>query len=354
MLMHIFEVGVGMTFSGGIIDLTLFGIIQGNAKTNWIWVVIVGIGYFIAYYLLFRFLIVKLDLKTPGRDDSDEVKLYRRSDVEARKVATKTEGTEVDELSEAICKGLGGKKNISDVDCCATRLRCTVYKAELVSDEILKATGASGVVHKGNGVQIIYGPRVTVIKSKLEDYLETAPNEEYLEENHAEAQAEATTVQESTEIEKTITIYSPVNGMSADLSTAPDEAFAGRMMGDGAVVTPTDETVYAPQDGEVCFVFETKHAIGFQTESGVSMLLHMGIDTVKLNGEGFKVFVENGQRVKKGELLMELDLAYLNEHAPSMASPILCTELDDKQKVRLLADGPVRAGDPLLAIDFYK
>ena len=142
--------------------------------------------------------------------------------------------------------------------------------------------------------------------------------------------------------------------MSADLSTAPDEAFAGRMMGDGAVVTPTDETVYAPQDGEVCFVFETKHAIGFQTESGVSMLLHMGIDTVKLNGEGFKVFVENGQRVKKGEPLMELDLAYLNEHAPSMASPILCTELDDKQKVRLLADGPVRAGDPLLAIDFYK
>ena len=125
-------------------------------------------------------------------------------------------------------------------------------------------------------------------------------------------------------------------------------------MGDGAVVTPTDETVYAPQDGEVCFVFETKHAIGFQTESGVSMLLHMGIDTVKLNGEGFKVFVENGQRVKKGEPLMELDLAYLNEHAPSMASSILCTELDDKQKVRLLADGPVRAGDPLLAIDFYK
>lgn len=354
MLMHIFEVGVGMTFSGGIIDLTLFGIIQGNAKTNWIWVVIVGIGYFIVYYFLFRFLIVKLDLKTPGRDDSDEVKLYRRSDVEARKVAAKTEGTVVDELSQAICKGLGGKKNISDVDCCATRLRCTVYEAELVSDEILKATGASGVVHKGNGVQIIYGPRVTVIKSKLEDYLETAPNEEYLEENHAEAQAEATTVQESTEIEKTITIYSPVNGMSADLSTAPDEAFAGRMMGDGAVVTPTDETVYAPQDGEVCFVFETKHAIGFQTESGVSMLLHMGIDTVKLNGEGFKVFVENGQRVKKGEPLMELDLAYLNEHAPSMASPILCTELDDKQKVRLLADGPVRAGDPLLAIDFYK
>lgn len=331
MLMHIFEVGVGMTFSGGIIDLTLFGIIQGNAKTNWIWVVIVGIVYFIVYYLLFHFLIVKLDLKTPGREDSDEVKLYRRSDVEARKNGAKSEGAVVDELSETICRGLGGKKNISDVDCCATRLRCTVHKAELVSDEILKSTGASGVIHKGNGVQIIYGPRVTVIKSNLEDYLETASNEEYGEE-------------------KTIIIYSPVTGIAADLSTAPDEAFAGKMMGDGAVVMPINETVYAPTDGEICFVFETKHAIGFLTESGQSMLLHMGIDTVKLNGEGFKVLVKEGQKVKKGEPLLQLDLAYLNEHAPSMVSPILCTELEDNQTVRLLANGPVKAGEPLFEI----
>ncbi len=331
MLMHIFEVGVGMTFSGGIIDLTLFGIIQGNAKTNWIWVVIVGIVYFIVYYLLFHFLIVKLDLKTPGREDSDEVKLYRRSDVEARKNGAKSEGAVVDELSETICRGLGGKKNISDVDCCATRLRCTVHKAELVSDELLKSTGASGVIHKGNGVQIIYGPRVTVIKSNLEDYLETASNEEYGEE-------------------KTIIIYSPVTGIAADLSTAPDEAFAGKMMGDGAVVMPINETVYAPTDGEICFVFETKHAIGFLTESGQSMLLHMGIDTVKLNGEGFKVLVKEGQKVKKGEPLLQLDLAYLNEHAPSMVSPILCTELEDNQTVRLLANGPVKAGEPLFEI----
>ena len=178
MLMHVFKVGVGMTFSGGLIDMFLFGIMQGNAKTNWIWIVIVGVVYFIVYYLLFSFLINKLDLKTPGRDDSDEVKLYRRSDVEAKKKgeAKADNVNSSDELSEMICKGLGGKKNISDVDCCATRLRCTVYKAELVNDSLLKNTGASGVVHKGNGVQIIYGPRVTVIKSNFEDYLETAPN----------------------------------------------------------------------------------------------------------------------------------------------------------------------------------
>lgn len=357
MLMHIFEVGVGMTFSGGIIDLTLFGIIQGNAKTNWIWVVIVGIVYFIVYYLLFHFLIVKLDLKTPGRDDNEEVKLYRRSDVEARKNAANTERQAEDELSEQICNGLGGKRNISDVDCCATRLRCTVHKAELVNDELLKSTGASGVIHKGNGVQIIYGPRVTVIKSNLEDYLEIAPDEEFVankeqsgpnkERTTENAQSASNTAQATG---KSIVIHSPVTGIAADLTAAPDEAFAQKMMGDGAVVKPTGKTVCAPEDGEVSFVFDTKHAIGFVTDTGISILLHIGIDTVKLNGEGFKVFVKNGQKVKKGEPLMELDLAFLNQQAPSMVSPILCTELEPNQTIKLLAEGPVKAGEPLFEI----
>lgn len=354
MLMHVFNVGVGMTFSGGLIDLTLFGILQGNAKTNWIWIVIIGIAYFIVYYFLFSFLIKKFDLKTPGRDDSEEVKLYRRSDYEARKNGD-TASSEVDELSQTICQGLGGKKNISDVDCCATRLRCTVHKAELVSDELLKSTGASGVVHKGNGVQIIYGPRVTVIKSNLEDYLETAPEEEFLAETSAAETIEEITNPETTgTVTNTIIISSPVNGIAADLSTAPDEAFAGRMMGDGAVVTPTEAVVTAPEDGEVCFVFDTKHAIGFMTDDGIGLLLHMGIDTVKLNGNGFKVLVENGQKVKKGEPMLELDLEYLNANAPSMVSPILCTELEENQKIRLLADGPVKIGEPLFAIDCYE
>ena len=363
MLMHIFEVGVGMTFSGGIIDLTLFGIIQGNAKTNWIWVVIVGIVYFIVYYLLFHFLIVKLDLKTPGRDDNEEVKLYRRSDVEARKNAANTERQAEDELSEQICNGLGGKRNISDVDCCATRLRCTVHKAELVNDELLKSTGASGVIHKGNGVQIIYGPRVTVIKSNLEDYLETALDVEYIGDNTQSASNKeqvtentqpAPNKEQAAEDAKTtgkqIVIYSPVTGIAADLSTAPDEAFAQKMMGDGAVVKPTGKTVCAPEDGEVSFVFDTKHAIGFVTDAGISILLHIGIDTVKLNGEGFKVFVKNGQKVKKGEPLMELDLAFLNQQAPSMVSPILCTELEENQTIKMLAEGPIKAGEPLFEI----
>ena len=352
MFMHMCNVGVGMTFSGGLIDLFLFGILQGNAKTNWIWIVFVGIGYFIVYYFLFSFLIKKFDFKTPGRDNNEEVKLYRRSDVEARKNGSGGQADTEDALSLAICQGLGGKKNISDVDCCATRLRCTVHKAQLVNDGLLKSTGASGVIHKGNGVQIIYGPRVTVIKSNLEDYLETAPDEEFT--GGAEHRAEPVPAAQKPSGEKvvdSVIISSPMNGIAADLSTAPDEAFAGKMMGDGALVTPTDATVYAPEDGEILFVFDTKHAVGFQTTSGIILLIHVGIDMVKLSGKGFEVFVKDGQTVKKGDPLLKLDLSYLETHAPSLASPVLCTELQENQKIRLLKEGEIKAGEALFAVD---
>lgn len=352
MIMHILEVGVGMTFSGGFIDMFLFGILQGNSKTNWIWIVVVGIVYFVVYYFLFTFLIKKLNLKTPGRDDNEEVKLYKRSDVDAKNA--KTESSAEDELSETICNGLGGKKNISDVDCCATRLRCTVFKADLVSDALLKSTGASGVIHKGNGVQIIYGPKVTVIKSNLEDYLEKAPNEEYTEKVEEVAKEVQTNSVEDKKVKETIVISSPITGIAADLSTAPDPAFAGKMMGDGAVVTPTDPIVKAPADGEVVFVFDTKHAIGFATESGISMIIHVGIDTVKLGGQGFDVLVSAGQKVKKGDELMKLDIDFLKANAPSITSPIICTELSDNQNIRLLKEGEVKAGEELFAVDVYE
>lgn len=352
MLMHMFGVGVGMTFSGGFIDMFLFGILQGNAKTNWIWIVVVGIGYFVVYYLLFSFIIRKMDLKTPGREDGDgEVKLYTRADVNARKEAGEA-GT-VDELSVMICNGLGGKKNISDVDCCATRLRCTVHKSELVNDAMLKATGASGVVHKGNGVQVIYGPRVTVIKSNLEDYLEVAPNEEYTGEAVVE---EAEEVKETVEkkVVRSIEIGSPMKGIASDLSDVPDEAFAGRMMGDGVAVLPTDEIVVAPEDGTILFVFGTKHAIGFAMDNGISILLHVGVDTVKLEGKGFEILTEAGTHVKKGEPLMKLDLAFLNENAPSLMSPILCTELSENQKIRLAKTGEIEKGETVFVVDIYE
>lgn len=349
MIAHMLDIAVGLTFSGGLLDLFLFGILQGNEKTSWMRIIPVGIIYFFLYYFIFRFMIKKFDFKTPGREEDDsETKLYTRADVNARKENEKTGNAgelQPDSVSETIVRGLGGKGNISDVDCCATRLRCSVFDAKLVDDSLLKSTGASGVVHKGNGVQIIYGPHVTVIKSNLEDYLEKTP-----EEKRTGVQKENNQKKET----PSIIISSPIKGIAAELSTAPDEAFAEGMMGDGAVVTPVDPIVRAPEDGEISFVFDTKHAIGFLTDSGISLLIHVGIDTVKLNGEGFEVYVENGQKVKKGEPMLKLDIDYLKENAPSLVSPVVCTELSENQKVRLLKEGEIRAGEELFAIDIYE
>ena len=353
MFMHMLGVGVGMTFSGGLIDLFLFGILQGNAKTSWIWVVIVGIGYFMVYYLLFTFLIKKFNLKTPGREDSDEVKLYRRSDVEAKKNA---KNKNVDELSAMICQGLGGKKNISDVDCCATRLRCTVHKSELVNEALLKQSGASGVVHKGVGVQIIYGPRVTVIKSNLEDYLETAPDEEFTMDTAVTGikEEKATEQEVQGKVVKTIVLSSPLTGEAKDLSEAPDEAFASKMMGDGAIIIPIDGSVVAPADGVISFVFPSKHAVGLTTTEGLELLIHIGIDTVKLDGKGFETFVKEGDKVKTGDKLLSGDLKFIRNNAPSIASPCICTALNSKQKVRLLKTGNIKAGEALIAVDILE
>ena len=390
MIAHILNIAVGLTFSGGFLDLFLFGILQGNAKTSWLRIIPVGIIYFILYYVIFTFMIKKFDFKTPGREDDDtETKLYTKADVNARKEGGKAAGaaavTSNDPVSELITRGLGGKKNIVDVDCCATRLRITVAEPDRVRDELLKQTDSRGIVKKGQGVQVIYGPHVTVIKAKLEEYLETAPNEfaeDALEiqnnsvaetgnnaagnangQNSAAAQNQSTGTEnvdnaaqtlapvKEEKIRKTAIIYSPVDGIAADLSTAPDEGFAGKMMGDGAVVTPTEGTVYAPADGEVEFIFDTKHAIGFQTDSGIPMLLHMGIDTVKLEGKGFEILVTEGQKVKKGEPMMKLDLEFLSANAPSLTSPILDTEPEDNQRIRLLANGEIKAGEPLFAVE---
>ena len=355
MIAHMLNIAVGLTFSGGLLDFFLFGILQGNAKTSWMRVIPVGIIYFFLYYFIFKFMIKKFNFKTPGREDDDtETKLYTKADVNARREAGQAgAAASEDAVSEAITRGLGGKKNISDVDCCATRLRCTVKDASRVNDGILKATGASGVVHKGQGVQVIYGPNVTVIKSNLEDYLETAPDTYAEAETTESVQETADKTQEAKEqkVVERIVISSPITGLAADLATAPDEAFAQKMMGDGAVVTPEDPFVRAPEDGEVAFVFDTKHAIGFVTDSGISLLIHVGIDTVKLNGEGFEALVESGQTVKKGDPMLKLDLEYLKANAPSITSPVLCTELEDNQRIHLLNEGQVKAGEPLFEIE---
>ena len=315
-------------------------------------------------------MIKKINLRTPRRFDENEIKLYGRSDVEAKKQGDENVPV-VDELSAGICEGLGGKENISDVDCCATRLRITVHDATLVNDSRLRLTGASGVVHKGNGVQIIYGPKVTVIKSNFEDYLESGAaaktvksrvktsqniDKEHTsrQDNKVEKDKEAVTKPNKEKIRETIIIASPMTGTADKIENAPDEAFSGKMMGDGAVVTPSEPIVMSPADGVVSFVFDTKHALGIHTDSGLDIIVHVGIDTVKLNGKGFEVYVKGGDRVKKGDNLIKLDLKYLNQNAPSMASPVLCTEMKENQRIRLLNKGNIHAGEELFAVDIME
>ncbi len=364
MLMHVFNVGVGMTFSGGLIDLFLFGILQGNDKTNWIWVVIVGVFYFIVYYLLFSFLIKKFNYKTPGRGEDEEVKLYTRSDVEARKNGA-AEGTNISQLPETdrtsagILIGLGGRDNISDIDCCATRLRCTVFNPDLVNQERLKSTGASGVIAKGQGVQIIYGPRVSVIKSNLEDYMDRNISEDL--SDHSFEDTESNTSfndlenvkpdEDDDKTHKVVTISSPLAGLVRKLEEAPDEVFSRKMLGDGVIIEPTEGTVYAPEDGKVTMLFDTKHAVGFETDSGIELLIHVGIDTVNLNGEGFQIVARVGEHLKKGDVIMNFDMEKIRGVAKAMSTPVICTELSEGKKVTALKYGEIKVGEDLLRIE---
>ena len=351
MLMHIFKVGVGMTFSGGIIDLTLFGILQGNAKTNWIWVVFVGIFYFVVYYFVFYFLITKFNYKTPGREDGDgEVKLYTRADVNAKKngEAGSSNANADDEVSKLIVLGLGGLKNISDVDCCATRLRCTVYDSKLVNQDLIKQSGSSGIIAKGEGVQIIYGPKVSVIKSNLEDFMETKEAASLSVDQINTTKVDNNEVKETTANTKETVAQvfaSPIKGKVAPITECADPAFAQKMMGDGIVIIPEDNKVYAPCDCEVSFIFPSKHALGLSIEPGLEALIHVGIDTVKLDGKGFEVLVSEGAKVKKGDVLMQFDLEFIRNNATAIDTPFIITNLADNQEINVTKVGELMNGE---------
>lgn len=341
MLMHILNVGVGMTFSGGLIDLVLFGVMQGNAKTHWVWVVVVGAVYFVLYYIIFRFMISKFDYKTPGRDDAEEVKLYTRADVNARSAASgSTAPAGDDPVSALIVEGLGGADNLSDVDCCATRLRCTVKDVALVKQDVLKASGASGVICKGDGVQVVYGPKVAVIKAKLEDYLENAPKTPAATAAPAPAAPAA----------KDTVLSACLNGTVVPLADVKDEAFASGVLGDGIAIEPTDGELVAPADGEISSTFETHHAVGMTTADGAELLMHIGIDTVKLGGKHFTCLVNEGDKVKKGQPLIRFELEAIKAEGYPVTTPLIVCNTDDYAAVAAKASGTVKQGDALLEL----
>lgn len=348
MIMHILNVGVGLTFSGGLIDLTLFGIMQGNAKTSWLWIPVVGVIYFIVYYLVFSFMIKKFDYKTPGRDDS-EIKLYTRKDVNAKNAAEGAASAGGDnELSRQIMLGLGGKANISDVDCCITRLRCTVHDAAKVDQQLLRETGASGVICKGQGVQVVYGPRVSNIKSDLEAYLASPESDNAEAAGASAAAAEATPAAASG---KTIVIASPLSGRVIPLEEVADGVFSEKMVGDGFAVDPTDNQVYAPADCEVTTVFGTKHAIGLTTPEGCELLIHLGIDTVQLNGAPFTINIKEGDTLKKGDLIGSFDEKAILDAGYRTVTPVVVTNSDAYTSFQLLKTGDTAHGEDTLSIE---
>ena len=353
MLMHVFGVGVGMTFSGGAIDLTLFGILQGNEKTNWIWIVLVGLVYAVVYYFVFYFMITKWDFKTPGREaDDEETKLYTRKDMQARKDAASHKGDEgFDRVSALIINGLGGKSNLSDVDCCATRLRVTVHNADLVDDSLLKASGASGVIHKGNGVQIIYGPQVSVVKSNLEDFLDTADADDVDALLGEEVAASAKTETKSSEsASKEISLYAHLTGTVIPLENVEDEAFSSKVLGEGTAIEPTEGKLYAPCDGRVDMVFDSKHAVNLVSVDGCEILLHIGIDTVKLGGKFFEAHVSDGQEVHRGDLLISFDVEGIRKAGFKTTTPMIICNTDDYHAVAAIASGKVAAGEAIIQI----
>lgn len=345
MLMHIMKVAVGMTFSGGLIDMTLFGILQGQSKTNWIGIVIAGIGYFVVYYFLFSFLIKKFNLKTPGREDdaNAEVKLYTKADVNAKKGKESSKGANAsdDELSIAIVHGLGGKSNIESVDNCITRLRCVVVDSKKVKDDVLKATGAAGVIKSGSGVQVIYGPKVPIIKSNLEEYLESSTVEDaYVDGMAAKAEEEPKKI---LNLDSSLEVLAPVNGTIHDLSKVNDEVFSQKLMGEGFAAQTEDGDIYSPVSGEVGMIFPTKHAIIVATDDGLEVLIHMGIDTVKLEGEGFELFCSVGDKVKAGDKLAHMDLEFIKSKGYETITPVIFTNLEAGKTIEVSEGKSVKA-----------
>ena len=329
MLMHIFNVGVGMTFSGGLIDLTLFGILQGNAKTHWLWIIAVGLVYAVVYYFVFYFMITKLDLKTPGREPDDEVtKLYTRSDVNKSKADKKHHENTV---SAMIADGLGGKDNISDLDCCATRLRVTVKDVSKVRDDLLRSSGASGVIRKGNGVQAVYGPQVSVIKAELSDYLDSLDDKADREDD-------------------VLVLTSHMNGTAVPLDEVEDEAFSQKILGDGAAAEPSEGKLFAPCDGVIGTVFDTKHAVNMVADGGAEILMHIGIDTVKLGGKYFDAHVSDGQQVKRGQLLISFDIEKIRSEGYKLTTPMVICNSSEYSEISVTAHGRISAESKMIEL----
>ncbi|UAS59426.1 glucose-specific PTS transporter subunit IIBC [Staphylococcus pseudintermedius] len=308
LVMHLLGVKIGMTFSGGFIDYILYGLLNWD-RTHALYVIPVGIVYAIIYYFLFTFVIKHMNLKTPGREDE----------------VAETRDTSVERLPFDVLDAMGGKDNVKHLDACITRLRVEVLDKAKVDVNALKELGAAGVLEVGNNMQAIFGPKSDQIKHDMALIMKgeiTSPSQTTVSEED-----EAVHIDGS----RSVTIVAPCDGEVIPLSEVPDQVFSGGMMGDGVGFIPRQSEIVAPFHGKVKALFPTKHAIGIESTDGVELLIHIGIDTVKLNGEGFESFVKVGDEVAEGQLLMKVDLEYLQQHAPSIVTPMIVTNLGERQ-----------------------
>lgn len=348
---HVLQICVGTTFSDGLIDFILYGVLPGQAKSNWIMLVPVILVFFVIYFIVFRFFILHWDIKTPGREEGDgEVKMMSKAEYQAATGVGVAGGAKLpanfDEKSAMILKFVGGVHNVTEIDCCATRLRLTLKDSGKVDQQGLKATGASGVVIKGNAIQVIYGPQVTIIKSNFEEFVEDVRvgkiPENLLGDSAAPAAAAPAAAKPSMPDE---TLGAHANGKMLLMNEVEDEAFASAAMGYGAAIEPSEGKLYAPADGTVEMVFDTKHAVTMVTKGGAEVLLHIGIDTVKLNGKHFTTHVQNDQAVKKGDLLISFDIPAIKAAGYKVTIPCIICNTEDYAAVLPLKTGDVRAGE---------
>ena len=349
MLMHILNVGIGMTFSGGFLDFFLFGILQGDTKTSWLHVIPVGILYFIVYFIVFRVMILKFNYQTPGHEKDNA-----------------TPVNNADNKSQQILDGLGGLENISDLSCCATRLRVTLHRPSKLNKEKLLATGAAAVVANGDGVQVVYGPEVTVIHARLQDYIaqiipassSTADNSAAVPTTSAEVSNPAVSAEakdsDNLSVADAITdiVYAPCNGTVIPLKEINDGVFSEGYIGEGLAIEPVDGSFYAPFDCSVAMVFDTHHAIALHTANDTELILHVGLDTVKLNGQHLEVFVQEGQKIQKGDLILRADLEGIQSAGCRTVTPVVITGAGGAESVELLKTGPVHIGDAVLKVHY--
>jgi len=336
----------GFGFSAGLVDMVLSS--RNPLATHWYMLIPQGLVFFVIYYLVFRFTIKKFNLMTPGRElavAGDETDGY---DVNIDAGAGKDE-SETATLARRYVSAIGGSDNLTGIDACITRLRLNVKDSALVNDALAKRLGASGVIRLNKqSVQVIVGTRAELIASAMRNVVAAGPVAAAAAPAAAPAaEAKPQAVPNAPKVAFE-TLVAPVTGEVVALDQVPDEAFASKAVGDGLAIRPTDKTVVAPADGTLVKIFNTNHAFCLETDKGAEIVVHMGIDTVALNGQGFKRLVEEGAEVKAGQPILELDLEYLNANARSMISPVVVSNSDDYAGLAALASGSVVAGQTKL------